>query len=88
MFEVYVEEMEGLFRHLDYQNTGKIKKDELFFAIGKLEQVESELKLPSAAELEDITQNVDQKERDYYTYEEYLNILVNMCNEVDSSDED
>ena len=85
MFEVYFDEMEELFRHLDYKNTGKIAKDDLFYAIQKLEKKGCELKLPSKSELEDITKGISVEESGFFTYEEYLNLLLNL-NSGDGSD--
>ena len=85
MFEVYFDEMEELFRHLDYKNTGKISKDELFSSIQKLEKKGVELKLPSKSELEEITKGMTVEENGFFTYEEFLNLLLNI-NIGDGSD--
>ena len=54
MFSVYFDEMEELFKHLDFKNTGKVNKQELFKAIEKLESKSNEFKLPSVSELEEV----------------------------------
>eukprot|EP00343_Euplotes_focardii_P005863 CAMPEP_0205813684 /NCGR_PEP_ID=MMETSP0205-20121125/18406_1 /ASSEMBLY_ACC=CAM_ASM_000278 /TAXON_ID=36767 /ORGANISM="Euplotes focardii, Strain TN1" /LENGTH=123 /DNA_ID=CAMNT_0053096145 /DNA_START=284 /DNA_END=652 /DNA_ORIENTATION=+ len=94
MFQVYLDELEGIFRHLDYQNTGKVLKEDLFTAISKLETVnelktsdEGQLKLPTAREFEMVSEGIDQKELDYFTYEEFLHILMNVSNLEDSDDD-
>ena len=88
MFEVYFDEMEGLFTHLDYKRTGKISKTELFYAIEKLDKTECELKLPSKPELEEICKGVEQEDDEYFTYEEYLNLLMNFQDDESEDDED
>ncbi|CAI2380380.1 unnamed protein product [Moneuplotes crassus] len=94
MFQTYLDELEGIFKHLDYKNTGKVSKEELFLAIEKLETVNSSespdfipLKIPTAAELSNVCDGVKQADGDYYTYDEFLQILMNIYN-LDDSDDD
>ena len=94
MFQVYLDELEGIFRHLDFMNEGKVVKEELFKAIDKLEGVNSSeqsdfiaLKIPTFDELKQVWDNIKQEDKEYYTYEEFLQILMNVYS-IENSDED
>ena len=94
MFQVYLDELEGIFRHLDFMNEGKVVKEELFKAIDKLEGVNSSeqsdfiaLKIPTFDELKQVWDNIKQENKEYYTYEEFLQILMNVYS-IENSDED
>jgi Ca2+-binding EF-hand superfamily protein len=52
MFDNYFEEMEQLFRYLDVTKVGKIKKDDLVFSVKKINQQRSELRVPTAEDVE------------------------------------
>lgn len=44
------------------------------------------MKLPTVKELEQISKGVEQQDKDYFTYEEYLNLL--MCVNTDAASDD
>lgn len=44
------------------------------------------MKLPTVKELEQISKSVEQQDKDYFTYEEYLNLL--MCVNTDAASDD
>ena len=81
MFQVQFDEMDELFRHLDYQNTNKVRKEELKKALEIL---------PNFKELDVDNKECDQEDPDSFTYEEFLNLLLaNMQSSGDSdSDEE
>ena len=55
LFDNYFEEMEQLFRYLDTQKAGKIKKEELIHSVKKLNaQRTSELRAPSVEDVETV----------------------------------
>ena len=54
MFQSYFEEMESIYKHLDYQKKGKISKDDLVDACNKLTSDEidkNELRVPQGEDL-------------------------------------
>ena len=67
-------------------DSGRIAKKDLFAAIEKLESKNVEMKLPTVKELEQISKGVEQQDKDYFTYEEYLNLL--MCVNTDAASDD
>ena len=53
LFDNYFEEMEQLFRYMDTQRLGKIKKDDLIHAVKKIgQQKGSELRVPTVEDVE------------------------------------
>ena len=75
MFDNYFEEMEQLFRYLDVTKVGKIKKDDLVFSVKKVNQQRSELRVPTAEDVEMVYTQIDVTEDGVLNYDEYLILL-------------
>jgi Ca2+-binding EF-hand superfamily protein len=75
MFDNYFEEMEQLFRYLDVTKVGKIKKDDLVFSEKKVNQQRSELRVPTAEDVEMVYTQIDVTEDGVLNYDEYLILL-------------
>ena len=75
MFDNYFEEMEQLFRYLDVTKVGKIKKDDLVFSVKKINQQRSELRVPTAEDVEMVYTQIDVTEDGVLNYDEYLILL-------------
>jgi replication factor C small subunit len=54
LFDNYFEEMEQMFRYLDQTKQGKIKKDDLIYAVKKINQQKSELRVPTLDDVETV----------------------------------
>ena len=75
MFDNYFEEMEQLFRYLDVTKVGKIKKDDLVFSVKKINHQRSELRVPTAEDVEMVYTQIDVTEDGVLNYDEYLILL-------------
>jgi Ca2+-binding EF-hand superfamily protein len=75
VFDNYFEEMEQLFRYLDVTKVGKIKKDDLVFAVKKINQQKSELRVPTVEDVEMVYTQIDVVEDGVLNYDEYLILL-------------
>jgi Ca2+-binding EF-hand superfamily protein len=75
MFDNYFEEMEQLFRYLDVTKVGKIKKDDLVFSVKKVNQQRSELRVPTAEDVEMVYTQIDVTEDGVLNYDEFLILL-------------
>ena len=54
LFDNYFEEMEQMFRYLDQTKQGKIKKDDVIYAVKKINQQKYELRVPTLDDLETV----------------------------------
>jgi Ca2+-binding EF-hand superfamily protein len=75
VFDNYFEEMEQLFRYLDVTKVGKIKKDDLVFAVKKINQQRSELRVPTVEDVEMVYTQIEVTEEGVLNYDEYLILL-------------
>ena len=75
VFDNYFEEMEQLFRYLDVTKVGKIKKDDLVFAVKKINQQRSELRVPTVEDVEIVYTQIEVSEDGVLNYDEYLILL-------------
>ena len=63
----YFEEMETLFKHLDYQKTGKIRKNDLIESCNKLRSQDAQghdLRIPEGSDVEAVYENISPCEED------------------------
>ena len=70
----YFEEMETLFKHLDYQKTGKIKKADLIESCNKLRSPDAaghDLRIPEGSDLEAVFQDMTVEEEGCVNYDEF-----------------
>lgn len=61
MYGSYFEEMETLFKHLDFQETGKIKKSDLVESCNKLRGTEAgnhDLRIPEGSDVDSVYENM------------------------------
>jgi len=76
LFDNYFEEMEQLFRYLDVQKQGKVKKDDLVHSVKKIGlQKTSELRTPSVEDVEAVYSQLAVEEDGWLNYDEYLILL-------------
>ena len=74
MYGSYFEEMETLFKHLDYQKTGKIKKEDLIESCNKLRSQEAaghDLRIPEGSDLETVYGDMTVEEDGSMNYDEF-----------------
>lgn len=74
MYDSYFEEMESIFKHLDFMKRTKVKKDDLLQAAEKLRDETigpHELRVPQAGDLEKIYSSMTIDEDGSLSYEEY-----------------
>lgn len=74
MYDSYFEEMETIFKHLDFMKRNKIKKDDLMQAAFKLRDESigpHELRVPSAEDLDKIYNQMSIDEDGSLNYDEY-----------------
>ena len=74
MYDSYFEEMENIFRHLDFAKRNKIKKDDLINAATKLRDETlgpHELRVPAPSDLERIYAHMSVEEDGSLNYEEF-----------------
>jgi len=75
LFDNYFEEMEQMFRYLDQTKQGKIKKDELVYAVKKINQQKTELRVPTLDDVETVYSQLAVEEDGMLNYDEYLILL-------------
>ena len=78
MFQSFFEEMETIYKHLDYKRTGKVSKDDLVDACNKLASNEidkHELRVPQGEDLNRIYNTMKVTEDGMLNYDEFQ-ILV------------
>jgi len=75
LFDNYFDEMESLFRHLDYKKQGKIIKDDLVKSASKLREVDTELRVPTEDDIESVYSSMIVEEEGFLNYDEYLIVL-------------
>jgi len=74
MYDSYFEEMETVFKHLDFQKRAKVKKDDLIEAAYKLRDETlgpHELRVPSGEDLESLYSSMVVDEEGFLNYDEY-----------------
>jgi len=91
LYDNYFEEMEGLFKYLDTQKQGKIKKDDFLEAVTKLRQTQEtkdgdsgskcELKVPSEDDIDAVYSSMVMEEEGSLNYDEYLIVLFKVTQE-------
>lgn len=65
MYGSYFEEMETLFKHLDFQKTGKVKKADLVESCNKLRSEQAgahDLRIPEGSDLDSVYENMTVEE--------------------------
>ena len=76
LFDNYFEEMEQMFRYLDQTKQGKIKKDDLVYAVKKINQQKTtELRVPTLDDVETVYSQLAVEEDGMLNYDEYLILL-------------
>lgn len=77
MYSSFFEEMEQLFKHLDFQKTGKIQKDDLVQACGKLRSpdINHDLRIPDSLVIERIYQTMQVEEDGTINYNEFQTLV-------------
>ena len=77
MYGSYFEEMEGLFKHLDFQKTAKIKKDDLVQACGKLRSpdVTHDLRVPDSVVIERLYHTLNVEEDGLLNFNEFQTLV-------------
>ena len=77
MYSSLFEEMETVFKHLDYQKLGKIKKDDLVQACAKLRGPDQthDLRVPDSLILERLSHALTVEEDGFLNYNEYQTLI-------------
>ena len=75
LLDSYFEEMEVIFKHLDFKKTGRITKDEFMEAIVKLNSRSHELRVPTHEEVCASLLSICLEEDGYISYDEFLTIM-------------
>lgn len=77
MYSSFFEEMETLFKHLDFVRTGKIKKDDLIQACCKLRSPDSthDLRIPDSLILEKLSNTMSVEEDGLLNYNEFQTLI-------------
>lgn len=74
-FDNYFEELEQLFKYLDPKKTGKISKNDLLKSTEKLRETQTDLRIPSAYDIEAVYDSMIMEEEGFLNYDEYLVVL-------------
>ena len=77
MYSSFFEEMETLFKHLNFQQTAKIKKDDLVQACAKLRHAEltHDLRVPDSDVIERLCNSTNSEEDGYLNFNEFQIIV-------------
>lgn len=77
MYSSFFEEMETLFKHLDFQRTAKIKKDDLVESAAKLRHPElnHDLRIPDSSAIERTYQSLSVEEDGFLNYNEFQTLV-------------
>lgn len=78
MYDSYFDEMESIFKHLDFQKRNRIKRDDLLKTVNKLRDESigpHEIRVPPVADLERICSTIVFEESDGLNYEEFQLVM-------------
>mmetsp|Transcript_42802 Transcript_42802/g.49202 ORF Transcript_42802/g.49202 Transcript_42802/m.49202 type:complete len:239 (+) Transcript_42802:110-826(+) len=80
MYEEYFEEADLIFRQIEVQKSGKIKREDLHTFLETLASKSTSLTLPPLDTLNAVYQSMEFEDNDYLAYEEYLTVWFKAAN--------